>query len=679
MLRKGIKLLKLNQKNIRLITPFKIKILTRKNLLKIPIKKFSKSPDNENLYEKFLKESKKILRKTKFIYRNNKNISLIIGTLISLLFFSLLYKDNFMDKMNYNDFLLYLKNDLIEEIEFINFDSVKKNYCIIKMENKKYKLNIFNSHTLKTEIEKINSKKSKKIRIKTNNSLSIENFLNNSYLIFQILAFSGIIYFFLFSKAENPLNFTNFQKSTAKKFIKSSKIGTKFLDVAGMRGEKLEISEFVDFLTHPKKFTDLGAKIPKGALLAGPPGTGKTLLAKACAGEANVNFYYTSGSEFVEIFVGVGAARVRDLFREARENSPAIIFFDEIDAIGKKRSESGGTNEGDSTLNQLLVEMDGFNSKENVIVFAATNRKELLDNALMRPGRFDRIIDVGLPDLIGREEIFLVHLRPLNMEEGMKKFMAKRLASLTPGFSGADIANICNEAAILAVRKNHETVEKIDFEMAVERIIGGLEKTSSVSKEEKRTVAVHESGHGVVSWYLKGADPLLKLTIIPRSKGSLGFAQYLPKENSLETKEELEDKIISILAGRCAEELFFNKVTSGAYDDFQKAYRIAKSIVTKLGMNKKLGYVSLEENDQGYKIFSDKTNAEIDRECMGIIRRLSEKCREMVLKHRDKIQEMSDVLLEKESIDLKIIVGILGERPFGNSGSFEAYLKESLG
>ena len=677
MLRKGLKLV-FNQRSYFLRQNLTKKNIIKKKLIKLPLNNFSNNNNDENLYEKFLKESKKIFRKSKFFYRNNKNKSIFLGSIFGLIFFSLLYKDYFMEKMDYNDFLLYLKNNLIEEIEFINFENKKKNYCLVKLENKKYKLNIFDSYVLKKKIDDINKKKTKKIIIKIKNSISIQNIFDNTFLIFKIATLCGIVYMVGFSKMKDPMNLSNFQKTSAKKYIQK-KTNTKFNDVAGLKNEKREISEFVDFLTRPEKYYELGAKIPKGALLAGPPGTGKTLLAKACAGESNVNFYYTSGSEFVEMFVGVGAARVRDLFEQARKNSPSIIFFDEIDAIGKKRNSQGSNSEADSTLNQLLVEMDGFGTKENVVVFGATNRKELLDDALVRPGRFDRIIDVNLPDLIGREEIFLVHLRPLKMEEGMKRFMAKRLASLTPGFSGADISNICNEAAILAVRNNHETVEKIDFEMAVERVIGGLEKKSSVSEEERKTVAVHESGHGVISWFLKGADPLLKLTIIPRSKGSLGFAQYLPKENSLQTKEELEDKIVAILAGRVAEEEFFNKITSGAYDDFQKAYNIARSIITKLGMNKKLGYVSLKENEQGYKIFSEKTNSEIDKQCMEIIKKMTKKCRKMVLEHKSKIQQMSDVLLEKETIDLKIIVGILGQRKFENSNSFEAYLKESLG
>ncbi len=327
-----------------------------------------------------------------------------------------------------------------------------------------------------------------------------------------------------------------FNLSAGKKFSKDT-IKTKFKDVAGMEESKFEIYEFVDFLKNSKKYTELGAKIPKGALLAGPPGTGKTLLAKAVAGEAKVPFFFASGSEFVELYVGVGASRIRSLFKEAKMEAPAIIFIDEIDAIGKKRSESMQENsEHDSTLNQLLVEMDGFESKNTVVVFAATNRKDLLDPALTRPGRFDRIVDVILPTLEERKEIYKVHLKPLKLENKESyEYFAKRMASLSPGFSGAQIYNVCNEAAIQAARNRHTFVKKLDFEMAIERIIGGLEKANKGNTKERKVVSVHESGHGVVSWFLEGASPLLKVTIIPRTKGALGFAQYLPNEQSLET------------------------------------------------------------------------------------------------------------------------------------------------
>jgi AFG3 family protein len=401
----------------------------------------------------------------------------------------------------------------------------------------------------------------------------------------------------------------DFSKSRAIKV--EGNIKTTFKDVAGLEQAKLEIHEFVDFLKNPQRYKELGAKIPKGALLSGPPGTGKTLLAKACAGEAGVNFLYTSGSEFVEMFVGVGASRVRDLFKTAKDNAPSIIFIDEIDAIGRKRDEGNmsGNDEKNSTLNQILVEMDGFGSDSNVIIFAATNRKELLDEALVRTGRFDRSIEVNLPSIEERKEIFKVHLQPIKLskEKTMDSYAA-RLASLTPGFSGSDIKNICNEAAIVAARANRDAVTSHDFEMAVERVIGGVEQKKIVSAEERKTVAVHESGHAVVSWFLEGGMPLLKLTIIPRSKGALGFAQYLPNESSLETREELLDKICSILGGRLAEKVFFGRVTTGAYDDLQKVYSIAHNFVTKVGMSDAIGYVNHGEHDNGIKRYSNETN-----------------------------------------------------------------------
>ena len=433
--------------------------------------------------------------------------------------------------------------------------------------------------------------------------LAGSNILDHYNTIFKF-AFYGMLFYVSRQISAKAMmgGMNSLTKNAARKFVVDKNVKVKFKDVAGMDEAKLEIQEFVDFLQNPKKYNDLGAKIPRGALLSGPPGTGKTMLAKACAGEAGVSFYYCSGSEFVEVYVGVGASRVRNLFKEAKENSPAIIFIDEIDAIGKKRATgAGGSNtERESTLNQLLVELDGFNTDESVVVFAATNRKEMLDEALVRTGRFDRDVDVTLPDIDGRKAIFDVHLKPLKLsDEKTIESYAKRLATLTPGFSGSDIANICNEAAILAAREKRPAVTPHDFEMAVERVIGGLEQKRLVTVKEKRQVAVHESGHAVVSWFLEGGDPLLKLTIIPRSKGSLGFAQYLPNETSLETKQNILDKICKILGGRTAEEEFFGEITTGAYDDLQKANDLARKLVTKVGMSEGIGYVNYDENEYG--------------------------------------------------------------------------------
>jgi len=468
----------------------------------------------------------------------------------------------------------------------------------------------------------------------------------------------------------------NVGKSQVKVYGLENKIKTRFKDVAGLDEAKVEIMEFVEFLKKPKRFKEIGAKIPRGALLNGPPGTGKTLLAKAAAGEAGVPFLYISGSDFVEMFVGVGASRVRDLFKKAKENAPSIIFIDEIDAVGRKReSKLGGNDERDNTLNQLLVEMDGFGTDANVVVIAATNRKELLDPALTRPGRLDRSIEVTLPDIDGRKDIFMVHLKPIKLDPSKTtEEYAKRLATLTPGFSGADISNLCNEAAILAARKNRKSVSSEEFESAAERVIGGLEKKKMVSPEERRTVAFHESGHAVVSWFLEGGAPLLKLTIIPRSKGSLGFAQYLPNENSLETREELLDRICCILGGRCSEEFFFGRSTTGAYDDLKKAYDIANAMITKFGMSEKIGFIGFGD-DQYYRKHSDETAREIDSEIKRIIDECTLKTRELIKKHKTEIEKLSEGLLEKETLDLNAIVGILGERPFAPKSNFKAYLE----
>jgi AFG3 family protein len=460
------------------------------------------------------------------------------------------------------------------------------------------------------------------------------------------------------------------------KVYEKSKLKVKFKDVAGLDEAKVEISEFVDFLKTPERFSKVGAKMPRGALLYGPPGTGKTMLAKAAAKEANVQFITMAGSEFVEQYVGVGASRVRELFKAAKENSPCIIFIDEIDAVGKKReSRFGGNDEKDNTLNQLLVEMDGFGTDTNVVVLAATNRVDILDPALTRPGRFDRSIELTLPDLQARKEIFMVHLQNIKLDPSKTlEEYAKRLATLSPGFSGADIANLCNEAAILAARKGKTKVSSEEFEAASERVLAGLERKKLISEEERKIVAVHESGHAVVSWFLEGGHPLLKLTIIPRSKGSLGFAQYLPNESSLETKEELMDRICCILAGRCSEEVFNGKSTTGAYDDLQKAFELAKNMVTKFGMSQIIGHIGLEE-DQYYKKYSEDTARNIDDEIKKILDECQQKTLKLCEEYKPKIKALSEALLEKETLDLQAIVQVLGERPFPPKSNFKAYLE----
>ncbi|GAB4144372.1 MAG: ATP-dependent zinc metalloprotease FtsH [Bacteroidia bacterium] len=460
----------------------------------------------------------------------------------------------------------------------------------------------------------------------------------------------------------------NIGKSKAQLFDKDTMVNVTFNDVAGLEEAKMEIKEIVDFLKHPKKYTDLGAKIPKGALLVGPPGTGKTLLAKAVAGEAKVPFFSLSGSDFVEMFVGVGASRVRDLFRQAKEKSPCIIFIDEIDAIGRARGRSisqGANDERENTLNQLLTEMDGFGTNSGVIILAATNRADILDRALLRAGRFDRQIYVDLPDLNERKAIFKVHLKPLKLDKDIDiDFLAKQ----TPGFSGADIANICNEAALIAARHNKKFVEKQDFLDAVDRIIGGLEKKNKiVSKEEKKVIAYHEAGHATVSWVLEHAAPLVKVTIVPRGK-SLGAAWYLPEERQLTTTEQFMDEICATLGGRAAEEVFFGKISTGALSDLERVTKQAYAMVMYYGLNKTLGNISFyDSSGQEYafqKPYSDKTAEIIDAEVKRIVNEAYEKTKKLLVQNKEKLVQLAELLLEKEVIFKEDLERIFGKRPF---------------
>jgi AFG3 family protein len=464
-----------------------------------------------------------------------------------------------------------------------------------------------------------------------------------------------------------PGGIFNIGKSKATLFDKGTKVNITFADVAGLDEAKVEVMEIVDFLKNPKKYTNLGGKIPKGALLIGPPGTGKTLLAKAVAGEAQVPFFSLSGSDFVEMFVGVGASRVRDLFKQAREKAPCIIFIDEIDAIGRARGKNAmmSNDERESTLNQLLVEMDGFGTDVGIIVLAATNRPDVLDTALLRPGRFDRQITIDKPDLVGREAIFKVHLKPIKIS---KTLDIHKLAEQTPGFAGADIANVCNEAALIAARKNKEAVDMSDFQDAVDRVIGGLEKKNKIiSPEEKKIIAFHEAGHAVCGWYLEHAYPLLKVTIVPRGTAALGYAQYTPKEQYLYNTDQLTDQICMTLGGRASEEIFFHKISTGAQNDLQQITRIAYSMVTVYGMNDKVGNISFYDPQQENtftKPYSDETAKMIDEEVRKLIDDAYEKTKNLLIAKRGDVEKLAHALLEKEVLFQSDVEMLIGKRPF---------------
>ncbi|MDR3717096.1 MAG: ATP-dependent zinc metalloprotease FtsH [Puia sp.] len=464
-----------------------------------------------------------------------------------------------------------------------------------------------------------------------------------------------------------PGGIFNIGKSKATLFDKGTKVTITFNDVAGLDEAKVEVMEIVDFLKNPKKYTALGGKIPKGALLVGPPGTGKTLLAKAMAGEAQVPFFSMSGSDFVELFVGVGASRVRDLFKQAREKAPCVIFIDEIDAIGRARGKNAimSNDERESTLNQLLVEMDGFGGDSGIIVLAATNRPDVLDTALLRPGRFDRQISIDKPDLKGREAIFKVHLKPIKISS---KLDIHKLAEQTPGFAGADIANVCNEAALIAARKGKDNVEMEDFQDAVDRVIGGLEKKNKIiSPEEKKIIAYHEAGHAICGWFLEHAYPLLKVTIVPRGVAALGYAQYTPKEQYLYNTDQLFDQICMTLGGRASEELNFGKISTGAQNDLQQITRIAYSMVTVYGMNDKIGNVSFYDpsaENSFTKPYSEETSKLIDEEVRKLIDKAYIATKELLTAKSHEVKLLAEALLEKEVLFQSDVEKLIGKRPY---------------
>jgi len=562
---------------------------------------------------------------------------------------------------------IYLKPDVIESNKYPGLN--KKNisqYNQSKVPHFKY--NIGDYKLFITDLRELQKKyNTSSIEISNENR---EDILGNvlSWLLLPLIII--VVWIIMFRRISGGgggpgANIFNVGKSKAKLFDKEANIKTDFKDVAGLEEAKVEIKEIVDFLKNPQKYTDLGGKIPKGALLVGPPGTGKTLLARAVAGEANVPFFSMSGSDFVEMFVGVGASRVRDLFKQAKEKAPCIIFIDEIDAIGRARGRNpnfGANDERENTLNQLLTEMDGFASNAGVIILAATNRADILDRALLRAGRFDRQIHVELPDLNERKEIFQVHLRPIKLQKGLEiDFLAKQ----TPGFSGADIANVCNEAALIAARKNKKSVQKQDFLDAIDRIIGGLErKNKIISQLEKKTIAYHEAGHATVSWLLEHANPLVKVTIIPRGK-ALGSAWYLPEERQITTLEQMLDEMCATLGGRASEEITFSKISTGALNDLERITKQAYAMVVYFGLSKKIGnksyYDSTGQSEYSFtRPYSEKTAEAIDNEVDRIIKEQYERAKNILIKNKEGLNKLASILLEKEVIfteDLEIIFG----------------------
>ena len=617
---------------------------------------------------------------------------MVIVLLLSISFFG----DGSMQstgKTNTSEFERYLNNGDIEKVViqnekmariFLKREALDKSeHQALKEENFLGQTNVQGPHyafefgDLKLFQEKLERAKANKVEF-SYEFVTIENKFFDVILSFLPIIVIVLVWIFIMRRMSGNGGggaggqIFNIGKSKAKLFDEKTDITVTFKDVAGLEGAKEEVQEIVDFLKHPQKYTILGGKIPKGALLVGQPGTGKTLLAKAVAGEANVPFFSLSGSDFVEMFVGVGASRVRDLFKQAKDKSPAIIFIDEIDAIGRARGKSnmtGSNDERENTLNQLLTEMDGFGTNTNVIVLAATNRADVLDKALMRAGRFDRQIYVDLPDVRERKEIFKVHLKPLKTTKTLDiDFLSKQ----TPGFSGADIANVCNEAALIAARKNKKSVGKQDFLDAVDRIIGGLEKKNKIiTQEEKKTIAFHEAGHAMVSWLLEFAAPLVKVTIVPRGQ-SLGAAWYLPEERMIVRTDQMLDEMCATLGGRAAEKVIFDKISTGALSDLEKVTRQAKAMVTVYGLNEEIGnvtyYDSSGQNDYNFsKPYSEETAQVIDKEISKIIELQYKRACKLVEDNQDKLTALANRLLEKEVIFKDDLVKILGERPYGKT------------
>jgi AFG3 family protein len=577
--------------------------------------------------------------------------------------------------------LITLKEDALENAKYK--EKFEKTGAKISKKGPHFSMNIGPSLAFQEYMQTINDKFPENLKVPVSwdpNPSGIGSFFANYGLMIIML----VAMFFIFRR----MNFSgggqifNIGRSKAELFDADNKVKITFSDVAGLDEAKEEIKEIVDFLKNPKKFTDLGGKIPKGALLVGGPGTGKTLLAKAVAGEAGVPFYSLSGSDFVEMFVGVGAARVRDLFKQAKAKAPCIIFIDEIDAIGRSRGKGampGSNDERENTLNSLLVEMDGFGTDSGIIILAATNRPDVLDSALMRPGRFDRQISIDKPDIVGREAIFKVHLKPVKIGSDVD---AKKLAAQTPGFAGAEIANVCNEAALIAARKNKNQVEMQDFQDAIDRVIGGLEKKNKIiSPEEKKIVAYHEAGHAIAGWFLEHADPLVKVTIVPRGVAALGYAQYLPNERFLYQTEQFSDEMCGLLGGRAAEEIIFNKISTGALSDLERVTKMAYSMVSIYGMNDKIGHLSFYDSkasDYSFtKPYSDSTSQVIDEEVRKLVSESYERVKNMLLDKRFELETVAKALLKKEILFQSDLEELIGKRPFAKGTNYSDFVNST--
>lgn len=646
-------------------------------------------------------KSKKLLPKTP--EKPNFQLWIIVAAVLVLIGITFLNnRGTVIDvtKKRFED--MYMANDVAKVVFVKNLDRVditlkpaslalpkyktelESNSSMFNPAGPHYSLQVASSETFAGDFEALEEKVSVENRIGYSVTTE-ENYWSNFMGSFGVMILFFVLFWFMMRRMSGGGGpggqIFNVGKSKAQLFDADNKVKITFDNVAGLDEAKEEVQEIVEFLKTPGKFTKLGGKIPKGALLIGPPGTGKTLLAKAVAGEAGVPFFTLSGSDFVEMFVGVGAARVRDLFKQAKEKAPCIIFIDEIDAIGRSRGKGqmpGSNDERENTLNSLLVEMDGFGTDSGVIVLAATNRPDVLDSALLRAGRFDRQISIDKPDINGREAIFKVHLAPIKVANDIDP---KKLAAQTPGFAGAEIANICNEAALIAARRNKTAVDMQDFQDAVDRVIGGLEKKNKIiSPEERKIVAYHEAGHAVAGWFLEHADPLVKVSIVPRGVAALGYAQYLPKEQFLYQTEQLIDEMCMTLGGRAAEEIIFKKISTGALSDLERVTKMAYSIVSVYGMNDKIGNVSFyDSKSDGYKMtkpYSETTAETIDEEVRKLVSSAYERTKELLRNKLTELETLAQELLEKEILFQSDLEKLIGKRPFEKETTYEAFTKK---